>query len=365
MKKFFQIFLIAVSVISIISCNREYPDITSEKGFNGLFVRNYEGTVTYYSEIDSSVTSDVYSDVNGTSIGNDLLALTLYDVRGYLLQGEGSGQEIEMINSKTFVSLGKIGGFNNLTDLVCVSDQFVYASETTTDESMSGSVLIMDSLTLDINTTLKVGKNPTQLAYTRGKRAYVANTGTEAYPDSTIMVIDVTEKSVIDTVALEQELDNGSIAKLQRPVEMVIDGYQNIWVLCEGIDNVGAGIAKVNFVSHEVKVFPFTNEYVGPGKNGMVRGRLGTTILYVNDGTYSMSIDDEELPTTKFFKGEFADKVFDAIGANTFTTNFYCSEDGENGENGVTYVFDRHGYNTNDAMFEVGEKPRQIIFVRD
>ena len=365
MKKIFQISLIVFIVSLTVSCNKDYPDITSEDDFFGLFVRSEEGTISYYNERNDSLTLDIYKSANGTELGNKAIAFASFGTKGYILKGEGFRQEIELVDLERFQSRNTIEGFAYLTDLKAISDQFVCATQSTPDESNSGSVVVMDSITLDKKITLSVGKNPTKLAYGRGKYVYIANSGTESYPDSTVMVLDITTKEIIDTISIEGMVgETSELKKLKSPVEIVIDANQDIWVLCKGFDSQSAGIAKISYVTHQVNVFPFNTEYVGPGKGGLITSLLGSAVHFVNDGVYTMEIDAEELSSTKLLKeGDYENMLFNAISINPYTGSIFCAKDGEAGTKGTVLEFDRFGY-FSDNEFEVGQKPRQFWFIR-
>ena len=362
--KLSHISLLFIGALTLFSCDKDYNDITTDTGFAGVFVRNEAGSISFYDEAEKTTTADIYQEVNGAGLGKKVLALTTVGTRGYLLKGQGSGQEIELFDKETFEAQNVISGFSNLTDLRVVSDEFVCATQGVAGDVNSGSVIIMDSLTLGNKITLNVGKNPTRIAYDRGKKVYIANSGSETNPDSTIMVLDIVAKEISDTIALEEKIDETTTLKLKSPVEMVIDTYQDIWVLCEGINGEGAGIAKVSYTSHEVKVYPFEGTYQGPGRNGLTKSLGGGTIYFVNDGTYAMGVNDDELPSKRFFLDKPYDTMtFNAIGVNPYTGKFFCAVDRDGGGNGSVYVFNKHGYIT-DVQFEVGVMPRQFTFVR-
>ncbi len=377
MKKILNISLV-VLVVCLVSCNKEYPDITTDTDFDGVFVRNEGGTISFYNEDDKTVTADIYKDVNGTSVGENILAFTSIGNVGYILKGTTAAQSIEEVDLETFKTVRTVDGFNNLTDLKTVSSKFLYATQGIEGDENSGSVIVLDSINQETPTIIEVGKYPTRIAYNRGKKLYVANSGTGEYTESTVMVIDITQKSVIDIVELEQKVDETTTNKLKTPVEMVIDMHQDLWVLCKGVLNeagdavVNAGLAKVSYIDNSVTVFPFQNGYAGPGRNGLVRSLGGETIYYLNNGTieeengtYAMEIDSETLPSLKdrLFKEEpYINMIFNVIGINPYTGKFFCGMDGEADSNGTVYIFNRYGYN--DDSFEVGVKPRQFTFVR-
>ncbi|SMO35911.1 hypothetical protein SAMN06265379_101244 [Saccharicrinis carchari] len=366
MKRIFQITLVLVIASVLVSCNKEYEDIITDTGLRGTFVRNEAGSISYYNDVDETVTADFYKSVNGADLGAPFSALSIFGNKGYALKGALNDQKVETLDATTFKKIGEQGNFSHLTDLTTVSDTFVVVAQGVSDSENPGSVTILDSDDLSKSiATFKVGQNPTRLAYSRGKKVYVANTGGGAYPDSTVMVIDIDLKQVSDTIVLEQQDGVSSPKKLTRPVDMVIDAYQNVWVLCAGQNNQSAGLARISYGTHEVKVFKFGSEvgYVGKGKGGLAVSPGGIRVYYVNDGMYAMGINDVQLPEDKFLAEDYKDLVFNAIGVSPSTGKFFCAMDASTGAKGEVYIFDRYGIEL-EKTIEVGEKPRQIVFVR-
>lgn len=371
MKKIFQISLIIASVFALSSCNKEYEDITSDRGFIGVFVRNQAGSISYFSEIDNTVTADIYNVVNGANLGESPIAFSISGQKGFLLKGDVNDQKIETVDSQTLKSGGELGNFSNLTDLKAVSDTFVVVTQSVSGSENSGSLMFLDSKNLGNNlATISLGKNPTRIAYSRGKKLYVANTGGGAYPDSTVMVIDIDSKTVIDTVVLEQKVDDLNTLRLTRPIDLVQDAYQNVWVLCAGEGVKGAGLAKINYGTHKVTVFQFENGYKGKGRGGLCS--FGGTIYFVNDGIYALDVNDTMLPTKKFLTEAdernnpetfYRNEIFNVIGVSSNTGKFFCAKDGVDGAEGKINIFDRYGL-IMDTTITVGKMPRELLFVR-
>lgn len=366
MKKIFQISLIIASIFALSSCDKKYDDITSDDGFKGVFVRNEAGSISYYNQKDKTVNTGIYNTVNGVSLASPLTAFVWQGEKGYLLMGNPSKQKIEIIDTKTFKSKGVAkDNLSNVNDLKAVSQSFVALAQGVSGDVNAGSVVLLNSQDLSIiSATIKVGKNPTKLAYNRGKKMYVANTGGVGYPDSTVMVIDIDLKTVVDTIVLEEQVDELITLRLKKPIDIILDAYQNLWVLCAGDAGEGVGLAKINYGTSKVSVFPFENGNLGNGKNNLCTSASGTFIYFMKDGLYRMGINATELPTERYLKGGESNTVFDAIAVDPYTGKFYCAKEGNNGSNGEVYIFDKLGTIISDAKFIVGVAPRQFVFVR-
>ncbi len=364
MKKISHISIMITVILSLVSCDKEYPAIIAESTYQGAFIKN-EGSISFIDESNSyELTADLFKVVNGSELEGELIDMSFIGSKFYVLNEVNGSQSIQQINAETFTLENTIDGFNNLVEIQTVSDAFVYAIQQSNNESESGSVVILEGDNLENQTTLPVGKNPTRIAYSRGKKAFVMNTGSENYTDSSVMVIDVTTKEVIDTIALEQIVE-GNIEKLKTPEEMIIDAYQNIWVLCTGVNGNYSGIAKIAYGSHDVQVFPFEESFVGTGKYKLARSYNGLHVYFVYNGVFEMDISANKLPEERFISDDQYKNInYDAIKVNKYTGELYCIQDGAEGSNSTLYIFNIYGYTSEYSGIELGVKARDMQFVR-
>lgn len=368
MKRISHIAVIILAILPFTACDSSDSSLDKNSSISGVYVMNQGGTVCFYDDAKDTLSLDIYQDVNGAPLGDRLSAMSFRKDKGYLIVEKAGEQVIEVIDPTSFTSKSSITGLSDLTDVAAVSNLFIYTAKGVEGAENSGEVLALDAETHETLATIKVGKYPTRLAYSQGKKLYVANSGGGIYSDSTVMEIDITTNEVVDTIYLEQQIDDSNVLKLKSPVEMIIDANQNVWVLCKGISSEGgailnAGLAKVTYGTNIVTVFPFKNGYVGNGRNCLARSSSGVYVCYVNNGTYSMSVNATELSTKKLFKDRYADIVFDAIKINPKTGEYYCSLDVDGGvSNDSVYIFDRYGLNIKKKNIVVGSMPRDFVF---
>ena len=141
---------------------------------------------------------DSFEKVNGRRIGDTANDLILYGSRLYIAVNVSS--TIEIIEAATCRSLKQIkmeqNGVASQPRFMTAHDGYVYVC------CFDGTVQRIDTLTMQIDATVNVGRNPDGICYAAGK-LYVSNSGGLDYdnPDNTVSVIDIesfTEKKRID-----------------------------------------------------------------------------------------------------------------------------------------------------------------------
>ncbi|WP_282038240.1 YncE family protein [Saccharicrinis aurantiacus] len=357
MKNFFPSILLVFCVISV-SCSINNSNYGKETSIVGTFVMNQgsgsaNGSVTHYHA--DTLTNELFNEINDRPLTGEMLAASFGSEKGYFLMSEGNSSVIEKVNLDDFKSEMTSASVANATDVVCVSDTFVYATIAGADEMTSGELLKIDATTLSIKETIKVGINPTKIAYDKGKLVYVANTSDL---ENGIMIVDLVRNQTIDTVKIET---------LVNPVDMVIDVHSNLWVLCEGegeSPKSNAGLVRISYNTNEegertVTNYPFGG-YVGKGRDGIAISLGGTTLYYINEGTYSMRISEDDLSSAKilFPEDRYSTKVFDAISVSSRSAEFFATVSDED----KVVVFDSYGLNEEDKEILVGENPGKCLF---
>ncbi|WP_075601831.1 YncE family protein [Saccharicrinis aurantiacus] len=363
MKNFFPSILLVFCVISV-SCSINNSNYGKETSIVGTFVMNQgsgsaNGSVTHYHA--DTLTNELFNEINDRPLTGEMLAASFGSEKGYFLMSEGNSSVIEKVNLDDFKSEMTSASVANATDVVCVSDTFVYATIAGADEMTSGELLKIDATTLSIKETIKVGINPTKIAYDKGKLVYVANTSDL---ENGIMIVDLVRNQTIDTVKIET---------LVNPVDMVIDVHSNLWVLCEGegeSPKSNAGLVRISYTANDegerdVTNLPFDGGYYGKGRRGISTSLGGGTVYYINKGAYSFNVNDFDkldadndygLNFKKVFGQDYADVVFDAVDVSSRNGMFYSTLS----EESKVIVFDSFGIM--EEEIEVGTKPRNCLF---
>ena len=173
--------LIAACALGFTGCSNDddepnlpNPDVPTEA--EGAFILNQgnhgkqiEGSLTLIDYASSSASQELFQRANGRSLGATPQGAVVYGGKIYL--GIYGSNVLEIVDRNTFKSLKQI----SLTDAEGQSPRSLVAKDGKVYVSMyNGYVSRLDTLSLSIDKTVKVGPNPEIMAI-RGDYLYVPN----------------------------------------------------------------------------------------------------------------------------------------------------------------------------------------------
>ena len=286
----------ALNFCLLISCEKPDPDehCGDETGYaEGIFITNEgafgnsNGSITYFSKDSMKVVNHLFQMVNGRPLGDVVFSFSKTKEKGYIVVNNSG--KIEIVDLKTFKSLGYITGLTYPRYLFIYDDHKAYLS----DGNMQGNILVMNLLTNTIVDSVKVGTGPENMIANRDQLV-VANSGGWGN-DSTLSVINTVTDQVIATWLTGYN-----------PVEMVMDKHNVMWVLCKGktVWNGDWTIA-LETPSEVVAMDPGSGEILKRISIGTVGdffwpehisiSRDKSTVYYLeNDAVYTIQVADNE-----------------------------------------------------------------------
>lgn len=232
MKKLYLMMCAALMMAGISSCNGEKDEptviIENVSGFYTINGGNKAGkipaSITSYDYATGSVSDpmqDAFMAANGIALGDGAQEALVYGSKMYIAMY--SSNLIWVVNPVTLKIISTItpeGDAKNPRALAA-KDGKVYASMYT------GYVSRIDTLSLSIDASVKVGPNPEQIGI-GGNKLYVANSdGSNSklgYPESSISIIDLAtlaETKIKDT------------SKILNPTDIATNGT-DVFVNCKG-----------------------------------------------------------------------------------------------------------------------------------
>lgn len=247
MNKFSLIVTTLILTLLFVSCEKddikpgeELPVTTGVYVLNEGTFNGNNTTLTYYDFSTKTATTDFYSRVNGSELGDTGNDMITYGSKLYIVMNVSSYLEVADASSGkniTKIDLKAQSGQPLSPRNIIAYKEHVFVS------CWDGSVAIIDTATLAIEKFVRVGANPEQMVVT-GSKLYVANSGgiTPGF-DSTISVIDLTTLT-----------ETGKITVAINPVTLTTDHDKNLFVGYAGdYAGVKPGIARVNLQNNTVE----------------------------------------------------------------------------------------------------------------
>lgn len=206
----------------LFSCGKEDPVVTVDTGFlHGAFIcnegaySNSNGSMSYFDIDSAKMINHVFESVNGRALGDVVQSFAIAGDKGFIVVN--NSQKVEIVDMKTFASVGVINGLEYPRYFLPVNEKKGYL----TDGNFSGRVYVVDLATLAITDTIPCGSGPEKMLIYENT-VLVANSGGWG-TDSTLTVIDISTDKVKETWEVGMN-----------PADMVLDRNNQIWVLCKG-----------------------------------------------------------------------------------------------------------------------------------
>lgn len=344
-------FILALSVLVVsFSCssdddnNYQEPKGTYE---DGLFVTNEggfeqgNGSVSFVSEDFSVVEQKVFSNVNGTLLGDTVQSIGFYEDLAYIVVNYS--QKIEVVNRYTFQSVATIDSGLNNPRYITFLDGKGYVTNWGDGSDPSDDYVAV--INLDNNTvsgTIPVEEGPERIV-NNGSTIYVAHQGGHGQ-NNIVSVIDLNSDAV-STITV------GDV-----PNSLVFDTQGSLYVLSGGIpewtgNETGGQLDVINTSSNTVSATLEFSDTEHPSNLS-----FGESLYYtLNGSVYKLATGSQELPTTSEIDN--VNFNFMAIRNNIL----YGVDAGNYASNGTLYSFDLTT-NTEKHATEVGIIPGGIFF---
>jgi hypothetical protein len=296
MKKIkFSAGMILISVLFLFSCKKDNP--FSIKITDGALIVN-EGaygksnaSVDYFNFADNIITNDIFTQVNGRSLGDVLQSICLDSNRAYLIVN--SSNKIEVVSRNDFSEIGVIDGLglprymiarNGKGYVTCWGDS---------------SLKVLDLNSLSITKSIRLGAGPEKMLI-HGNQMFVVNCGMYG-TDSTISVIDLSSETLSKTIVVGYN-----------PKDIKIDKNFDLWTICYGkeiydnnynlIDSSASELVKINLNSLVI----VQRVVISDSKHASILDISpdGSTLYYGGGFSfgwiYMLSVTSANSPATKF-----------------------------------------------------------------
>jgi YVTN family beta-propeller protein len=342
--------LLLLTAVFVASCRQATEPVTETpltlptRGLyvlnEGLFQRN-NSTLTLYSFDSARATTDFFEQTNGRRLGDTGNDLLLSGDKLYVLVNVSS--KIEVLNARSGRAIATIPLFNGT--VARQPRQMVLAEGKLFISCFDGTVAVIDTASLQVVSTIGVGRNPEGIAVQNGK-VYVANSGGLDFPnyDSTV--------SVIDPIAL-RELKK--IPLRINPTSIVADRYGDVYVVSRGnYQDIPARLMLIDSRNDIVKsVLPFEVEQLTISGDTLYFSRRNM-ISVLNAQTETM-LNENFIDASNF-------RLLYEIAVDKTNGDIYCTDAINYVTRGDVICFERNG--RRKFSFQAGLNPSAIAFLK-
>lgn len=358
MKKKSFVYMAALCTLmsfSFTGCNNDDDpkiDVPQGNTFAALYFLNSglmgsnNSSLTMYDVEKDQLTQDYFNVQNGRGLGDTAQDMLVYGGKMYIAVYGESTVEVTDLKAKSIKQIKTEGQPRYMV----ADGGKVYITY------FNGYVARLDTAALSVDKTVKVGRNPEQLAVAN-RKLYVANSGgmdwnTSTGYDKTVSVIDLA--SFTETRKLDVVLN---------PVNVQADEQGNVYVISKGnYGDVLNTFQRIDSKSDEISI---------------VKDCSNATEMTYNNGTLYMFYsqwDDKGQQTPTFMTYDTqAQKVGGSFikDGTTIDAPYYISTIGSNvyvtksdfKTNGDVYAFDQAGKLL--KKYEAGMSPVKVVLAQD
>ena len=319
---------------------------------NGYYVLNQgkyqsnNATLSYYDLGTKTLTADIFSAKNNRKLGDTANDFIVYGSKMYIAGYGSQTIEITDLRANSLKQIKPSSG-ELLPRSFAAAGGKVYVS------LYDGNVARIDTASMSIEKTIKVGANPEQMAISNGK-LYVANSGGMSYPtyNNTVSVIDLSSFTVTKTIKV-----------VLNPVNMLTTSNGNVYLVSMGnYSTVQNTLQKIDPKTDAITTITTAN--------GTEFGALNNTLymLYSQyDSNWNQVIsyvtydaaNDKVINNNFITDGTAISKSY-KVGTIAGKSQIYVSTS-DYKTNGTAYIFNTVG--VKQLSFETGVNPCRIVYV--
>ncbi|MBN2167440.1 MAG: hypothetical protein JW717_14285 [Marinilabiliaceae bacterium] len=339
-------FLFVTCMLVFAACSDDDDALSIEmKGVLVLNEGSGTGSISYIKTETDSILNNAFKQVNSVDLGSYPQAMALSDKYIFITVTTNTGAGlVEVVDRSNLKHVTYFDGFSYPREIT-VNGNYAYVS----NGKYKGAIhtISISALTMDEDSIL-VGYGPEKMIVNKGK-LFVANSGGYG-TDSTVSVIDINTKKVVDTVFVKH-----------CPKDMVIDANGNIWVYCSGVPNYSngtfynSGISKISSTDYSVKSFDLSNPSYAV--KSIAINNAKDQVYFITDAVYCMDIDATSLPINSLI-----DDSFYGIDVDPLTDNIWACDVKSYSAPSDVVVYSNTGQEL--KRYTVGVIPNSCIFNR-
>jgi YVTN family beta-propeller protein len=336
------IFLTLLLVFTLVSCSKEPElppsDVIMGGGVLLLNEGNFNsgnGSLSFFSYDSMNISNDIYYKINSRPLGDVPNSIIINGDKAYIVVNNSG--KIEVINQSTAEHSSTISG------LISPRNMAVFNNKAYVTSLYSDSVAIINLLSNSVSGYINIRRSSESIVVCNNK-AYVANWA----GGHEVMVIDVLNDNVADSIEVGIE-----------PESMVLDRYQDLWVLCNGgwaRENF-AELDMINTITNRVeKRFEFPTKDDSP--SCLQIDGFGQTLYYLENGVRQMDIHAENLPASILINE--SGSPYYKLAVNPVNSDIFVTDPVDYVQNGYLLCYKNNGAFV--AKYSAGVIPGSMCF---
>lgn len=355
-QKFLILFLVLASFFC--ACEKKEVSVTDdlpsqhEVNASGIFVlceglfQMNNSTLAFFDFTNNKMTEDIFLAANGRGLGDTGSDLQCYGSKMYCVVNMSETVEIMSKDARSIRQISLAGRqprritFHDGNAFVCCFD---------------GSVVKIDTNTLEITGIGQAGSNPDGICVANGK-LYVANSGGLNNPDygHSVSVLDPASLQVLNEIEV-----------VINPTHIKADNYGNVYVLSNG----NSGLVTPNVPSVLQRIDSQKDSLVNTYDFQISNFTIYNDLLYFYYYDYSTSqsqiktfdVVTETIVNNHFIKDDTQIDTPYGIEVNPANGDVYISDAYQFTTNGDIYCFGADG--RKKFMFETGVNPSKFVIL--
>ncbi len=326
MKNIFLLFTIVLFVLT--SCDKapQVHEITAipDSTLGGVFIINEGNYMQGNAELSfldlglNQKFDNVFFQANKRKLGDVFQSMNIINGNAYLVINNSS--KIEIINPKTFKTVGSITGLHSPRYIIKTSTNKAYVSDI-----YDNHIFVVDLSSNQILKKIPLWGWVEEMVSINGK-TYATN-----MRSNSINIIDENTDQIID-----------SIETPFAPKNILKDSSNNLWVLCgdANANNKKHFIVKIDLETKQI-IKQFEIKTPKTNANKLRINATGNSLFWIDEGVFKMSINDSTLPPNPIIDKQ--QRIFYGLAIDPKYHEIMVSDAKDFNSNSDVYRYDFNG----------------------
>ncbi len=294
-------------------------------------------SLSIYNTETNLVSNNVFNTQNNLPLGDVLQSTSLFNGDLYIVVNNSN--KVVVVDTSNFKVKGTITGLTSPRYFLGISESKGYVTDLFANE-----ISIVNPSTFQKIGAISVSSWTEELLMNNGN-VYVAQKGTNQ-----VLVIDSSTDEITDSITVGRE-----------PNSLVVDAFNNLWVLCSGgINEAQPSLNKINISSNSVTSSLLFND-ISDSPSSLRIDSSKQELFYLNNDVFRQSISATSLNSSSYISA--GNSILYGLGINPFNNDIYTADAIDYIQPGKVFRYDGAG-NSLDTL-SVGLIPQDFTFLEN